>query len=650
MNYRADIDGLRAIAVLSVVLFHLEVPGFQTGYVGVDIFFVISGYLITSIIKTKYEDNTFSLSDFYIRRIRRLIPPLIATVAITFLGAAYIMTPSDMVAFSRSASAALFSLSNIVFYSEAGYWDTASELKPLLHTWSLSVEEQFYLFWPALIIGLLSIRRTISFGASLALISIFGAILCIWYTGIDQSAAFYLLPFRVFQFAVGALLIPLTSTLQQSTKISRYIRPSLAFWSGTLLVLISVIGLDRDTVFPGWAVLLPTLGSALMLLGGAMSGQLHTRALVQNGVSTWLGRVSYSMYLVHWPIIVLFRYQFGIELTVTDQLILAVSTLVATCALHYGIERRFYQRNRSGADTLTTVSGNRLAFRSVLVAGLLALIASSAWWTGGGWAWRFPTLSLSAEQIAQGYKDRSKKYDLACSLENLEANQACDLDAKFQVLVLGNSHEPDAYNFFSAGYGDDKDINLVAFGYPNPCLPLKQKTGPFPTEDEQCNARINALFDPALLANLDVVLYAANRPYSKTKYSFLTVLQQLKRLNPEIKIVTYGGYINTKRPCAYYINKTNTTQSCVLSENVSYFSDDEGSKVLLGEFKEIESYYIDRVDLLCESRLLNTCRTRTDDGIPALYDKTHISFEFAEMSGRMYAKKHPNLIRELTLP
>jgi peptidoglycan/LPS O-acetylase OafA/YrhL len=124
VKYRADIDGLRAIAVLSIVLFHLGVPGFQGGYVGVDVFFVISGYLITSIIKHKYEIHDFRLPDFYSRRIRRLVPPLIATIAATMTGAALIMTPFDMIAFSRSAAAALFSLSNIVFYLEAGYWDT----------------------------------------------------------------------------------------------------------------------------------------------------------------------------------------------------------------------------------------------------------------------------------------------------------------------------------------------------------------------------------------------------------------------------------------------------------------------------------------------------------------------------------------------
>ena len=166
------IDGLRAIAVLAVVIFHLGVPGFDGGYIGVDVFFVISGFLITSIIKGKLEAGDFSLKDFYSRRIRRLVPPLLVTVAVTVVGAGLLLTPYDMIRFARSAVAAIFSLSNIVFFLEACYWDTASELKPLLHTWSLGVEEQFYLFWPALLVLIMAARERVSFTAAMIAITV----------------------------------------------------------------------------------------------------------------------------------------------------------------------------------------------------------------------------------------------------------------------------------------------------------------------------------------------------------------------------------------------------------------------------------------------------------------------------------------------
>lgn len=648
MKYRADIDGLRAIAVLAVVLFHLELPGFQGGFVGVDMFFVISGYLITSIIKRKYENHDFKLSDFYARRIRRLVPPLIATIAATLFGAAFIMTPYDMVAFARSAAAALFSLSNIVFYLESGYWDTASELKPLLHTWSLGVEEQFYLFWPAMIIGLLSVRRFVAFGTSLAIISVLGAALCIWFTGIDQSAAFYLLPFRVFQFAVGALLIPLASTLQNRTEKFMQQLPNLAFWCGFIGILISVTTLGGATVFPGYAVLLPTIGAALVLLGGALPAQLHApaRALMQNPVSIWLGRVSYSLYLVHWPIIVLFRYYYGLDLTHADQFVLAAGTVLATCALHYGIERRFYLRGAEGAQTSGEMLGTRFAMRTMVVAGVLAVIAASAW-QGDGWAWRFPSLSLSAEQIAQGEQHRFAKLGTACQLNDKRVNSPCNFAATTQLLVLGNSTEVDGFNFINAGYGDDTNLNIIVFGTTNKCTELRVEAERFLSSNEQCQKHLEALFDPAFIARLDIVFYSANRPYVENKDSLLLVLQALKARNPQIKVVTLGGYINNIRPCTYYINTTNSTDACALPENVLYFEDAAEDATLMKRFKELESVYIDRIELLCKNRVLQTCRTRTDEGIPGFYDGIHNSLEFAEMSGRMYARKHPDLLRDL---
>lgn len=649
MKYRADIDGLRAIAVLSVVLFHLDVPGFQGGYVGVDVFFVISGYLITSIIKHKYESQEFLLSDFYVRRIRRLIPPLLATIVATSIVAAMIMTPYDLANFSRSAVAALFSLSNVVFYFESGYWDTASELKPLLHTWSLGVEEQFYLFWPALIVGLLSLRKTVAFGVSLTLITLSGAALCIWYTTVDQSAAFYLLPFRVFQFSLGALLIPLSVALQNSAGKRMRGVGSLLFGLGLLLILISVVAFNGDTLFPGWAVLLPTVGAGLVLLSGTGSGESNSvvRALMENPFSIWVGRVSYSMYLVHWPVIALFRYHFGLELTPVDQLVLAVATLLMTCMLHYGVERRFYQRVSGEAIGSRSISGARFVLRTFVAAGFVALLAASAW-LGDGWAWRYPSLSLSTEQIEQGERDRLREIERACRLDRLQSTGACDFEAEMQVLVFGNSNEVDGFNFINAGFGHNANLNLIVFGGTQGCADLRYESGRFYSSTERCQRQFDALLDPALMAQLDAVFYSANRPYAGNKNIHLAILRELKRANPKIRIVTLGGYINTKRPCSFYINKHNSTDACALPDNVSYFADDSTGEKLFSEFRAIEALYIDRVDLLCKNRVLQTCRTRTDEGVPALYDRVHHSLEFAEMSGKMYAQKHTSLLDDLS--
>ena len=410
MKYRADIDGLRAVAVLSVVMFHLDIGGFAGGFVGVDVFFVISGYLITSLIIHKVERGSFTLSDFYFRRIRRLIPPLIATIAATAIAASFILEPFDMKGFARSAVAALFSVSNVLFYFEAGYWDTASELKPLLHTWSLGVEEHFYLFGPALLLLILRPKRRYLLTLSLVLLSLFGAWLCIGYTYVDQSAAFYLLPFRVFQFALGALVISLSNCAIPAMVLR------LSFFVGLMLIASSVFSFGEGVVFPGWVILLPTLGTTLVLLAGTARHGGLARLLMENRLSLWIGRVSYSMYLVHWPLIALYRYRYGVELQFQDQLILAAATLVLTVALHYMVERRFYQRAPADVERRDLLSGAQLA-AGVLAASIAIAIPMIHAWTGDGWAWRFSSLLLTPDQIEQGMKHRYTHYSRSCAIE-----------------------------------------------------------------------------------------------------------------------------------------------------------------------------------------------------------------------------------------
>ena len=648
MNYRADIDGLRAIAVLAVVIFHLGVPGFEGGYIGVDVFFVISGFLITSILKSKYEAHNFSLSDFYFRRMRRLIPPLIATVMATFVAAALIMTPHDMIRFSRSTVASIFSVSNILFYLEAGYWDTASKLKPLLHTWSLGVEEQFYLFWPLLIVGLLKAKRLIAFSTSLLLISAIGTLLFIGYASNDQSAAFYLLPFRVFQFAIGALIIPLLGSklILKLSAVSSF--RFCILWLGLGLVALSIFAFDGSTLFLGSAVLIPTVGAATVLLAAGLPGPKLTtvRLVLENPLSLWLGRASYSLYLVHWPLIALYHYRYGLELSTLNQVMLALVMLLCTAILHYGVERRFYQRASVNHSTKPSLSNSAFSLRTLGVLIVVAIFPLSAW-LGDGWSWRFPSISLSPVQIRDGQERRFIKSAHACSVAYAKDNPACNFSADTQVLIMGNSHEPDGYNFINAGYGDNESLNLIMFGNINPCTDLRREGGRYLSSNEDCQNRLDSLFDTQLLASIDIIIYAANKPFAANKSQIFQIFESLKSINTDIKIITLGGYINTKRDCAFYINESNLTTSCRQPKNVAYFESDPKQEPLYKSFYSIQSVYIDRVELLCKNRELKNCTTQTEQGVPMFYDAHHQSLEFSEMAGRKYAKQHPDLLTPL---
>jgi SGNH domain (fused to AT3 domains) len=234
-------------------------------------------------------------------------------------------------------------------------------------------------------------------------------------------------------------------------------------------------------------------------------------------------------------------------------------------------------------------------------------------------------------------------------LGNTLSTENCDFAAESQILVLGNSTEVDAYNFIRAGYGEDKTLNIILFGGVEGCA-FHLDSDRVVTRNEKCQQRLELLLDPSMADRLDTIVYSANRPYAEDKDHFLAMLKRLKSANPDIRIVTMGGYLKTNRPCAYYINESNTTDACALPENITYFEQNPRDEALFGQFSAIESHYIDRVDLLCKNRIAQTCKTRTDDGIPAFYDRVHNSLEFAEMSGKMYAQRYPDLLRQVSRP
>ena len=643
MNYRADIDGLRAIAVLSVILFHLDITLFSGGFVGVDIFFVISGYLITSIIKNKHENDNFNLKDFYLKRVRRLAPPLITTIAISIFLASLILTPIDMVSFSRSVVAALFSFSNIIFFMESGYWDTDATFKPLLHTWSLGVEEQFYLIWPVLLILILKIRNVIPFWASLFAISISGATLCAWYTSVDAAAAFYLLPFRVFQFSLGALIIPASNILNSKFDTYQIFLRGTFFYLGLLTIIISIIFYNKDTVFPGFAVLLPTLGSMLVIIAGGMHKRkgLRSTIILGNRVLTWIGKISYSAYLVHWPLISFYRYHSDRALGAGDQALLFAATIILATVMFYGVERRFYSRGDGEPKASSEKFNFQFSMKIAALSAALAGIASTAW-LGGGWNWRTPTMTLSEAEIAQSMQRRYRNSYDSPWIQDLARPNELKKETNTSVLIIGNSHWVDGYNFLNAGY-KNKNLNLIKFGSTNQCRNFRIENKKAYSSNHECQEKLNALLDTDILGNLDYILYASSRPYYK-KGMMADLFELILKKNPSIRLITYGGYIETVRPCSFYISKTGNSDSCLLETNVTYFEDKPEEQPMSARFKDLEYHYIDRVALLCKHKKLSRCLAKTDSGIPMFYDQHHLSLEFAEMNGKLYAQKNPNLL------
>jgi len=300
-NYRADIDGLRAIAVSAVILFHAKVPFFSGGYVGVDVFFVISGYLIAGLIVSDLDRGRFSLVEFYTRRIRRIFPALYVVLAATALAGWAVLTPLDLKLLGESIFATATFSSNFLFWLSSGYFEPPLSQWPLLHTWSLSLEEQYYAVFPVLLLLLTSViprYRT----ALILLVTAVSLALCIFATGPDPRAAFFLAPFRVWEFLGGALLA-LGAVPQIKGRSARDIVGLI----GLGLIAVSICLFTPETRFPGAAALLPVLGTAALIWAGEQRGTRCAAALsVPPLVLT--GKMSYSLYLWHFPILAFASY------------------------------------------------------------------------------------------------------------------------------------------------------------------------------------------------------------------------------------------------------------------------------------------------------------------------------------------------------
>ncbi|MGZ5621549.1 MAG: acyltransferase family protein [Methylobacter sp.] len=341
MNYRREIDGLRALAVLPVILFHAGFKSLSGGFVGVDIFFVISGYLITSIILSEKQAGTFSFTNFYERRARRILPPLFL-VMLACLPLAYLwLMPDHMEEFSRSLIYVPLFVSNMFFLKQSGYFDVAVELKPLLHTWSLAVEEQYYLFFPIilLLIWRLPRRWKIGFFLVIALISLGLA----QFSFFSKSASFFILPTRFWELLIGVLAaFYLTNESYREALSSKL--ANLGSFIGLALILYSVFFLTKDTPYPSFYTLLPTVGTAFIILfttPKTFAGRLlSTRLLVG------IGLISYSAYLWHQPLFAFARYRSVSEPTSFMFLGLSLITLFLAYISWRYIEKPFRDRSR----------------------------------------------------------------------------------------------------------------------------------------------------------------------------------------------------------------------------------------------------------------------------------------------------------------
>ena len=458
LAYRRDIDGLRAIAVLAVVLFHFGVPGVTGGFVGVDVFFVISGFLITSIIWREREAGRFSFLDFWARRARRILPALIVMMLASLVVGWFLLAPKDYEELGRSIHNQAIFISNLFFMRQDGYFDTASDMKPMLHTWSLSVEEQFYIAFPLLLTllsswlkqwrGVLFVLLLVSFSAS------------VWAVSHAPEKAFFLLPMRAWELLAGAMLAVLPVRAQ---RVSPRLAQAVSL-IGLGLILVAVLGYDADTAFPGAAALLPVLGVVGLIWANGQHTTLVGR-LLGSRVLVGIGLISYSWYLWHWPVLVFGKYASIFGLAAWELAALFFLSLLLGYGSWRFVEGPFRERR--------LLAGNR----SVLVTGVIALLGLGLAGKGLVWSDGFAErLSPQALQFAQAHTWSPKL--MSCLGDDKKNNhrEPCHFGPQAsaaRALVWGDSHASaliPALSDASSKY----DLSITQAGYAG-CLPFYRK-------------------------------------------------------------------------------------------------------------------------------------------------------------------------------
>ena len=332
-HFRPDIEGLRAVAVLAVLAYHVRLPGFAGGLIGVDVFYVISGFLITGLLRRELlSTGGINFVTFYARRARRLLPAALLVIAVTVVVSFFTLSRLRFPDVAGDAAAAALYVSNYRFVLNAtDYLAAGTDPSPLLHYWSLGVEEQFYLFWPLLIFlgaALLSARRLALVIVPVAIVSL---IACIMWTDIAAQWAFFSLPTRAWELALGALIEIglLRLPARAGTRVA-----TATGWLGLGLVLFAVAWITPDTPFPGTVAIIPVVGAGLLIMAGARSSATPSRWLATS-VPRWFGQISYSLYLWHWPLLILVPIMIGRD-DLPTRLLLAVAAVgIAALSTRY---------------------------------------------------------------------------------------------------------------------------------------------------------------------------------------------------------------------------------------------------------------------------------------------------------------------------
>jgi len=538
MHYRPEIDGLRAIAVASVILFHAGFAVFSGGFVGDDVFFVISGFLITSIIVEELKAGPFSLLRFYERRARRILPALFVVMAACVPFAYSLLSPDDLKDFAQSLAAIALFCSNVLFWGESGYFDTQAELKPLLHTWSLAVEEQFYVVYPLLLLAAWRLGRN----CLLAMIGVISVVsLCTSVVEVRDypTAAFYLLPSRAWQLLVGAITAFATGQWKRvaDRSPSGRLAGEAVGWGGLAMILTALFTFDERTPFPGLNAALPTLGTALVLLAATERTQVG-RVLAWRPL-VGLGLISYSAYLWHQPLFAFTKHALLADLPTGLAIVLCALTLVLAMLSWRYIEQPF--RDRSVVS--------RGAVFALSAAGMMCCVGLG--FVGHRLSDRITEVRLRGVDPVLRSQFRTKESLVAdrnafvAQFLPAAGNDFSNDPVTQKILILGDSLSEDLYSALVVNSELFPGIEFRRLMLDETCMAaaadlVAKDELPAVNDDTTCRASLERLRDGTLYEAADVIVLCSNWPRyitHSTHEGGIALAEALAARGREVRIV-----------------------------------------------------------------------------------------------------------------
>ena len=608
-SYRPDIDAVRALAVVPVVGYHLGMRPLSGGYVGVDVFFVISGFLIARLIVNDVLDGSFSLASFYARRVRRLFPALFAMLAVTAAASAAILYPIDFEDFGSSLAAAAISLSNFFFWHTSDYFNADTSAKPLLHTWSLAVEEQYYLVFPMVILILARAgRRAISIGVAVLCL---GSFLAAAHTVIQENAvsAFYLPHLRAWELLLGAVL-----AVASRPRIDSWLLRTIAAALGLGCVVVPVFLYDEHTAFPGLAALPPCLGAALLIAAGEDGRHGFSRIMSWHPI-VFVGLISYSLYLWHWPIIVLYQ-QASADFLIAwpvKAVLAALSLLVAAASWRF-IERPFRKRVDRPLPSLA-FGGGGVAL--IMLVGALIVM-------GRGLPMRFDpdVLTLvsymqTTEQGGEGGLDCYLPASERARFENFDRATCLAIDEdKTNVLVFGDSH---ALHLMSGMQSLAQDVNILQ-ATASQCAPILDNRV---RAARECLKLVDHVYDNVLAdTRIDHVIISARWNRTDVENAART-FEHLSAYGDRVLIVGPSVQYHGSVPhLVAFARRTGDPEFADTRLVMNVPDIDEQMRVIA------EAYglaYFSAREVFCSSE--TDCRQLADNGAPFQTDYGHLSVE-----------------------